>query len=226
MYVVERMREEDIPEVTQIERISFSTTWSPQAYRRELRDNRLARYIVARWVDDDQASDEAVSKRELPAPDAGRGVASGIRRAVSQLFGLWREEDTSSAAPAKHRLGGYAGLWLMVDEAHITTIAVRPHLRGRGLGELLMIAMADAAIGAGADKMTLEVRVSNYEAQSLYRKFGFREEGIRRRYYSDNNEDAVIMWSEPLTSPEFTKRLAALRREVQEKMARNPLPPP
>ncbi len=226
MYIIERMREEDIPEVTQIERISFSTTWSPQAYRRELRDNRLARYIVARWVDDDQDPDEEPIAERGSTLDQNRGVASGIRRAVSHLLSLWREEEPGRGVPVKPRLGGYAGLWLMVDEAHITTIAVRPHLRRRGLGELLMVSMADAAISAGADKMTLEVRVSNYEAQSMYRKFGFREEGVRRRYYSDNNEDAVIMWSEPLTSPEFTKRLAILRREVQEKMARSPLPPP
>jgi ribosomal-protein-alanine N-acetyltransferase len=114
----------------------------------------------------------------------------------------------------------------MLDESHITTIAVRPNLKHRGLGEELMIALSDLSIAIGADRMTLEVRVSNYEAQNLYRKFGFHEEGVRRRYYSDNNEDALIMWSEQLKSPEFTERLARIRQEIQEKVHNHPLPPP
>jgi ribosomal-protein-alanine N-acetyltransferase len=221
------MRQEDIPEVTEIEHISFSTSWPAQAYRRELKDNRLARYIVARWVDpihpDEGASDAGDGQ---PPSGESDNKPSGLKRLLSQIMTPWRAIGPAQPTSAGPKLGGYAGLWLMVDEAHITTIAVRPHLRGRGLGELIMVALTDLATAAGADRMTLEVRVSNYEAQAVYRRFGFREEGVRRRYYSDNNEDALIMWSEPLSSPSFTERLVDIRRQVQEKMARHPLPPP
>lgn len=228
VYVIEPMRQEDIPEVTEIERVSFTTSWPVQAYRRELKDNRLARYIVARWVDPSHPNETARDGEDDQNPSAAIGrESSGLKRLLSSILTPWRTgEPTKAAIRNAPQLGGYAGLWLMVDEAHITTIAVRPHLRGRGLGELLMVALADRAIAAGADRMTLEVRASNFEAQAVYRKFGFKEEGVRRRYYSDNNEDALIMWSEPLASPCFTKRLAAIREHTQQKMSRHPLPPP
>lgn len=89
---------------------------------------------------------------------------------------------------------GYCGVWIIVDEAHITNIAVLPSYRGQGLGDKLMRSMIEIAKEMGARTMTLEVRVSNNPAQSLYRKFGFQEGGIRKNYYSDNQEDALVMW--------------------------------
>ena len=89
---------------------------------------------------------------------------------------------------------GYCGVWIIVDEAHITNIAVLPSYRGQGLGDKLMRSMIEIAKEMGARTMTLEVRVSNTPAQSLYRKFGFQEGGIRKNYYSDNQEDALVMW--------------------------------
>ena len=226
MYVIEPMKLEDIPEVTEIERAAFSTAWPAQAYRREITDNRLARYVVARWVDDD--SSEAWQLRadsKVSTPPTARGLLGGLRDWLVALFGPEPSYEPPPPSATRH-LGGYAGLWLMVDEAHITTIAVRPSLKHYGLGIMLMIALADLALSVGAARMTLEVRVSNYEAQNLYRKFGFHEEGIRRRYYSDNGEDALIMWSEPLESPEFTTRLERVRCELQERLRSHPIPPP
>lgn len=226
-YVIDRMREEDIPEVIQIERQAFNTSWSSHAYRRELRDNRLARYIVIRWVEEDGGDRDDESVDDTQAAEAEiEGWRGGVRRAILRVLSPWRQSVALPTGRDRPQLGGYAGLWLMVDEAHITTIAVRPHLRGWGLGETLLLSLADIATNAGADKLTLEVRVSNREAQSLYRKFGFREEGLRRRYYSDNNEDALIMWSDPLASSDFTKRLSSIRQEVQRKMRLAPPPPP
>ncbi|WP_230980988.1 ribosomal protein S18-alanine N-acetyltransferase [Rossellomorea arthrocnemi] len=92
------------------------------------------------------------------------------------------------------KLAGYCGVWLVVDEAHITNVAVLPDYRGRGLGEALMRKIMGIAIEFGARVMTLEVRVSNAPAQHLYRKLGFQDGGIRKRYYSDNQEDALVMW--------------------------------
>ncbi len=109
------------------------------------------------------------------------------------------------------RIVGYAGLWLMVDEAHITTFAVHPRWRRRGIGERLLLAILEVAIARRAREATLEVRLSNVAARRLYEKYGFRPVGLRPRYYTDNGEDALIMTTEPLTALEMQDRLAERR---------------
>lgn len=91
---------------------------------------------------------------------------------------------------------GYAGMWIIINEAHITNIAIRRAYRGQKWGERLIVKLMSNAMLLGADKMTLEVRVSNEVAQRLYYKMGFKPAGIRKAYYSDNNEDALIMWAD------------------------------
>ena len=93
---------------------------------------------------------------------------------------------------------GYAGMWIIYDEAHVTNIAIHPDHRGRKYGERMVRCLMQLARDYGAAKMTLEVRASNVIAQSLYRKLGFEARGRRRGYYSDNHEDAVIMWRDKL----------------------------
>jgi [ribosomal protein S18]-alanine N-acetyltransferase len=92
------------------------------------------------------------------------------------------------------RVVGYCGVWIIIDEAHITNIALLPEYRGMKLGEALMAKVMELAREMGALRMTLEVRVSNERAQNLYRKFGFEEGAIRKQYYTDNMEDAIVMW--------------------------------
>ncbi|WP_026693055.1 ribosomal protein S18-alanine N-acetyltransferase [Peribacillus kribbensis] len=89
---------------------------------------------------------------------------------------------------------GYCGAWVVLDEAHITNIAVLPSHRGKGLGEALLVKMIETVRNMGAVSATLEVRVSNTAAKSLYKKLGFQEGGIRKSYYTDNYEDALVMW--------------------------------
>ncbi len=108
-------------------------------------------------------------------------------------------------------LVGYAGMWVVLDEAHITTIAVDPPQRGQGIGEGLLIAMIERAGERGARWMQLEVRRSNTVAQALYRKYGFRDVGVRRTYYSDNSEDAIVMWTGNIWDQVFRERFEALR---------------
>ena len=91
---------------------------------------------------------------------------------------------------------GYGGMWMILDEAHVTNIAVRPAFRGRGYGDKVVQAMIAAAEKEGIYNMTLEVRLSNTVAQNLYSKYGFKACGIRPKYYQDNDEDAVIMWKQ------------------------------
>lgn len=89
---------------------------------------------------------------------------------------------------------GYCGVWVIVDEAHVTNIAILPEYRGKKLGEALLTKVMEVTKKLGAEKMTLEVRVSNHIAQGLYRKLGFLDGAIRKGYYTDNKEDALVMW--------------------------------
>ncbi|MGH2627269.1 MAG: ribosomal protein S18-alanine N-acetyltransferase, partial [Anaerolineales bacterium] len=91
------------------------------------------------------------------------------------------------------RVVGFAGLWLMADQAHVVTVAVTPELQRQGYGRLLVHALLELALREGMAAATLEVRVSNAAARTLYGEYGFHEVGVRKRYYSDNKEDAVIM---------------------------------
>ncbi|HEV7810583.1 MAG TPA: ribosomal protein S18-alanine N-acetyltransferase, partial [Candidatus Limnocylindrales bacterium] len=121
---------------------------------------------------------------------------------------------TYLVARADGRIVAYGGMWLMVDEAHITTFAVHPGWRRRRIGERLLLAFLDLAKERHAREATLEVRLSNLAARRLYEKFGFRPVGLRARYYSDNNEDALIMTTEPLADARMRARIERLREEL------------
>jgi [ribosomal protein S18]-alanine N-acetyltransferase len=111
---------------------------------------------------------------------------------------------------AEGRTVAYAGIWMMVDEAHITTFAVLPEWRRRGIGARLMLAVLQLSLELHASVATLEVRLGNLAARMLYQRFGFRPVGVRPRYYSDNGEDALIMTTELLGSPQMRNRIEAM----------------
>jgi ribosomal-protein-alanine N-acetyltransferase len=218
-YVVQPMQLEDVDEVSRVERECFTTPWPVNAYRRELRENRLSRYVVVRWAED---ATRRAARRAGPEPDP---PLAGMRRAVTSLlrpFGL--AEPTAGRADEAGAILGFAGMWLMFDEAHITTIGVRRAMRGRGIGELMLVHLIDQAREMGAKRLTLEVRVSNHVAQALYRKYSFREEGVRKRYYSDDGEDALIMWSDRIDDPGFQRTLATNRARLNDRMRTAPAP--
>ncbi|HZO73774.1 MAG TPA: ribosomal protein S18-alanine N-acetyltransferase [Ktedonobacteraceae bacterium] len=206
-YVIDRMTMSDVPRVIEIERLAYPSTWPPSAYRKELQDNRWAHYIVLR--------DKQIQGEQLVAPQEQEKPRRSRLFPLSLLPG--RPAITASS-PDLASMIGFAGLWLMVDEAHITTIAIHPDYRRKGLGELLLLSLIDIAYTIGAKWVTLEVRVSNYTAQNLYRKYGFHESGVRHRYYSDNQEDALIMWTEEINSPSYKQKFQALKTELLQKL--------
>jgi [ribosomal protein S18]-alanine N-acetyltransferase len=118
---------------------------------------------------------------------------------------------------SSQKVVGYCGYWLIFDEAHITTIAVRPEYRGNSLGEFILQKMIESGYSNNAKWFTLEVRASNFSAQNLYYKYGFKSLGLRRRYYQDNNEDALIMWTENINDTKFKDKFQKLVKELDEK---------
>lgn len=193
------MTELDIPEVSRLERRCFTNPWPQSAYRRELRRPAQNCYIVLRDTGDD---------RNEPAIREGSLFSIGSR--LSTLARVRRTERAGARAP----IVGFSGFWHVFDEAHITTIGIEPSLRGRSLGELLLVAMIEEAIRRGAGYLSLEVRISNSIAMRLYEKYDFSVKGTRPRYYVDDGEDAYVMWSPPIRTESFRQMLDQRREEL------------
>jgi ribosomal-protein-alanine N-acetyltransferase len=189
-YLVEPMTLVDIDQVMEIERLSVPAPWSERAYRYEITENSYSTMLVVR-----QAAARNDPFRRLAQP-------------LARHLGLVKP----------HPLLGYAGFWLLVDEAHICTIAVHPHWRRQGLGELLLLSLIDRGQDLGASRATLEVRVSNRVALELYDKYGFDIVSRRKRYYSDNNEDAYIMTTPPFETPKFQATLDRCRTRLYARL--------
>jgi ribosomal-protein-alanine N-acetyltransferase len=112
------------------------------------------------------------------------------------------------------KIVGYSGMWIIMDEAHITTIGVDPDYRGKKIGEQVLIAMLEEAVRRGARRATLEVRETNHVAQNLYRKYGFVPVAIRRGYYSDNNENAIVMWVDDMVSATYQRMFQDYKQRI------------
>ena len=175
---------DDIPAVVALEGRAMNEGWHPGAYAHELEHNGAARYLVAEL---------------LPA---NTGEESSHHAGEES-----RHHDRGAIA-------GFAGLWLQFDQAHVVTVAVEPAMQRNGIGSLLVLSLFNVAEEAGMEDATLEVRTSNVAARSLYRGFGFFEVGVRKKYYLDNGEDAVIMTTEAFTSEAFKRRVTKLRAEI------------
>ena len=204
-YAVRPTREEDILQLAEIEKEAFPTTWPPTPFKREL-SNKTASFLVAYKLPEEGQPTSSASDEPL---------LQDIDTTTPGLRGLWQRlfhRNTSASLPARPTdyIAGYVATWYMTDEAHITGIAVRQSLRGNGLGELLLMASIEMAMKHESRVVTLEVRASNHVAQSLYTKYGFSQVGIRKRYYSDNHEDAYIMTTDTISSPAYNQQLHSL----------------
>jgi ribosomal-protein-alanine N-acetyltransferase len=160
-----------------------------------------------------------VTIRKMQPTDVARVV--DIERACfgeRWTSGMFQNELSNSAstyfvATEGSEIVGYAGYWLILEEAHITTIGVDPNHQRKGYGDLLMLHLIDHGLAAGAEWVTLEVRLSNVAAQKMYEKFGFTSLGRRKGYYQDNNEDALVMWTENIKQPHYKGLLDAVRQQ-------------
>jgi ribosomal-protein-alanine N-acetyltransferase len=200
-YRIEPMQVNDIDEVMQVERDAFTLPWSASAYRHELTKNETAHYFVVR------------QQHQVLMPTK-RPLLSRLKRhwLWQTLFGVSQPSPTPKL-PLPPVLG-YGGCLLLVDEVHITTVAIASAWRGRHLGELLLVGLIDKALELHGREVTLEVRVSNMVAQKLYLKYGFAIVGKRKRYYSDNGEDAYIMTTAPIQDAVYREKYEALKAQL------------
>jgi len=204
---VRLLRYEDIDQVIKIDREAFPTEWPPPNFKREM-ENRLANYIVA--CNAEEMPEEPV---EIVPQKAPKNTLSRVR----QFFTRSQSPESVRSANSGECITGFAGFWTMADEVHITTIAIREESRRQGIGELLLQSIIAMAGKRAARIVTLEVRVSNTAAQQLYTKYGFNEVGLRRGYYTDNQEDAVIMSIDHITSSSFQTQLQELKEAYTKK---------
>ena len=220
-FALRPLGEQDIPQSAEIEREAFPGLFPATSFRRELR-NRLARYLVA-WRRDDQAVNGG-SPGHDPAADAP-GESQGDRNpsVLSRLFGgaqLLLGRRQPAWQPGQQFVAGFLGTWYMPDEAHIVSVGVRKEYRGCGIGELLLIGAIEQAVAREENAVTLEVRESNCVARSLYLKYGFTERGVRKRYYTDNGEHAVIMTTDPILRLPFQQRFRELAEAHERRWGR------
>jgi len=157
----------DITEVVTIDRESFSTPWTERSYIYEIKDSTYSHMLTLATSSERTANGWRKLLRSLRGKDAGYEV--------------------------RERVLGYGGLWNVMDEAHISTVATAPEQRGNGYGELLLAAMIKKSILLAATYIVLEVRVSNTTAQKLYRKYEFEVADVKKNYYRDDKEDAYDM---------------------------------
>ena len=200
------MRRQDISQVTGIDHDAFPTEWPPTNFPREL-DNKLAYYIVACETDNatPQSDSQSSAKEMLP------GIFSRMRRIFV------RSPIPQDDPVIEDHVLGFAGMWLLADEAHITSIASHKDHRRQGIGEALLISLIEMAISKKTRIVTLEARVSNQIAQNLYYKFSFDKLGMRKAYYLDNKEDAVIMSTEYIGSPSFHEKFTQVKKSCLQK---------
>lgn len=202
------MHKGDINQVTGIDREVFPTMWPPVNYRHELQ-NQLAHYIVV--------CDEKQTVEEPKIESAPQKGFSRLASRVGALFNYDRFFNRATPSPDRQYIIGFTGFWIMADEAHIISLAVRQTHQHRGIGESLLIATIDLAIELNTRLITLEVRASNTAAQSLYNKYSFTQVGRRRGYYIDIKEDAILMSTENITSASFQAHLQQLKQSHSKK---------
>jgi len=199
-YYIRKMTRYDIEQVTEIDHEAFPTMWPPANYKREL-EISIAHYIVA--CNNDNPCFPHERARNTPNR---LGFSPWIT-----LTGRGKGQKEYIADDKSKGILGFGGIWIMVDEAHITNIAVRREYQRMGIGEQLLIAMINIAIEQKVRFLTLEVRPSNMKAQKLYQKYGFTQIDIRHNYYTDNREDALVMIVDDICGAEFQKRIGDLK---------------
>jgi ribosomal-protein-alanine N-acetyltransferase len=158
----------------------------------------------------------AIEKDIFPSPWSVNLYLSELTQTATRCYVVARSDG---------EVIGYAGLMLAVGEGHVTTIGVTKDWQRHGIGRMLLLRLAHSAVERGAEDLTLEVRVTNSGAQALYHEFGFAPAGIRKNYYAEVHEDAMIMWAHRIQEPEYRDRLTEIERRMRERSRTSPEQP-
>ena len=201
-YHLRYMLLQDVEMVQQIDHEAFPTTWPRPHFKREIMSKKARYLVVSSGQSPSFSGEKQLNSDLLERPS---GLKSWILGLINQLKKPKRFVGYSS-----DKILGFVGILLSGDESHITAIASDLSQRGKGVGELLLIGVVQLSWLENIQTVTLEVRVSNDVAQSLYKKYGFVEQGIRKRYYLDNHEDAIIMSTPSINSLEYREKFAYL----------------
>ena len=207
----------DVPQVREIEREVFPGHYPTTPFDRELH-RRTCSYLVAC-----RASSPAPGPPGTPPPGGRAKSGGGPARLAATIRSAAAGLQRASGRTDSHVVG-FLGMSHAADEAHVFTIGVRRTYRGRGLGELLLIAAIEEARSRGAATMTLEVRPSNHVARNLYAKYGFDVSGVRKGYYVDNREDALILTAGPIGNASYVDMLGRAKQEHQRRWGRAAMP--
>ena len=201
-YHLRYMLLQDVEMVQQIDHEAFPPTSPRPRFKREIM-SKNARYLVVSSGKPPQIS----ARKELNSDPIDRpsGLKSWITGVINQL-----KKPQRFVGYTSDKILGFVGILLSGDESHITAIAADLSQRGKGVGELLLIGVIKLSWLEKIQTVTLEVRVSNHVSQSLYKKYGFAEQGIRKRYYLDNHEDAIIMSTPSINSLEYREKFEIL----------------
>ena len=208
------MRVADISQVLEVERESFPTMWPPTSFKRELQQNQLAHYTV---VVEHDPSRTPIETPEPEPPERATVVLGRLWDELRQFLGADPDPGLPPVDQRPELVIGFLGVWMLPDEAHIVTVAVRESHRREGIGELLLIAAVEQAREKGQDILTLECRVGNGAALALYDKYGFQQVGLRPRYYSDNHEDAYVLTLSSVLTDRFRRRFEELKAEHERR---------
>ena len=216
-FAVRALTVADVLQVQAIEREVFPDHFPPTPFRRELQ-NQTASHFVACRVPSARAD-------PLHGPPSGRRATA--RRGPARLAATIRDASAGlrrTAGQQDDHIAGFLGAWYAADEAHVITVGVRRTYRDRGVGELLLIAAIEEAYNRGASVVTLEVRPSNFVARNLYGKYHFDVTGVRKGYYADNREDALIMSTGSIRDASYVGMFARAKEEHQRRWGRATLP--
>lgn len=188
-----------LPAALELDQRCFGGLWTAEGYQRELESPNSELLVL-------------VEDKGQRTGDRGQGTE------VSDSIQPSDQDKDSLLTPHLIGLGCY---WAILEEAHITILAIDPAYQRQGLGQVLLYTLLASAHQRGLERATLEVRISNQSAIALYTKFGFREAGRRRKYYQDTGEDALVLWRGGLNSPEFPQILVNWWKESHDRLQRS-----
>ena len=215
---IKHLAPEHLPGAVEIDRLCFGGLWASEGYMRELDSPNSD--LLGLWVRETADCESARVSTENESFDIFT-PQNGARTGAPPLQLPGSQNRAGTGAPPLQippTLIGVGCLWAILEEAHIILLAIHPSFQRQGLGQALLWALLKSACDRQLERATLEVRDSNLAAVGLYKKFGFKEAGRRKRYYEDTGEDALVMWRSGLEKPEFQQYLAVEKVQICDRL--------